>query len=191
MPIESFQHSTPRIHGTAFVAPAAVVIGDVEVGADSSLWPMTVVRGDIHRIRIGARTNIQDGSVLHVTHDSPYVPGGFALEVGDEVTVGHRVILHGCTLEDRCLIGMGAIVMDGARVCSGAMVGAGALVSPGKTLEGGYLWLGAPARRVRPLTEQEQEYLAYSAGHYVRLKDRHLAELRAGQDDAENIYLDQ
>lgn len=191
MPIESFQHSRPRIHETAFVAPAAVVIGDVEVGADTSLWPMTVVRGDIHRIRIGARSNLQDGSVLHVTHDSPYAPGGFALEVGDGVTVGHRVILHGCTLEDRCLIGMGAIVMDGARVCSGAMVGAGTLVSPGKILEGGYLWMGTPARRIRPLTEQEREYLAYSADHYVRLKDRYLEEARAGRDEAENIYLEQ
>ena len=173
--IERFEDQTPRIHPSAYIAESALVLGDVEIGADSSLWPMVVARGDIHRIRIGARSNIQDGSVLHVTHDSEYAPGGFALEVGDEVTVGHRVILHGCTLEDRCLIGMGAIVMDGARVCSGAMVAAGTLVSPGKVLEGGYLWLGAPARRERPLTPRERDYLAYSAAHYVRLAARHVA----------------
>ena len=177
MTIETFEDLTPRIHATAYVAESALVLGDVEIGADSSLWPMTVARGDIHRIRIGARSNLQDGSVLHVTHDGEHAPGGFAIMVGDEVTVGHRVILHGCTLEDRCLIGMGAIVMDGARVCSGAMVGAGTLVSPGKVLEGGYLWLGSPARRVRPLSDREREYLAYSAAYYVALAGRHRASL--------------
>ena len=173
MTVQTFEDQTPRIHPSAYIADSALVLGDVEVGAGSSLWPMTVARGDIHRIRIGARSNIQDGSVLHVTHDGEHAPGGFALEVGDEVTVGHRVILHGCILEDRCLIGMGAIVMDGARVGSGAMVGAGALVAPGKALEGGHLWLGSPARRVRPLTAREQEYLAYSAAYYVALARRH------------------
>lgn len=173
MPLQTFEGRTPRLHPTAYVADSALVLGDVEIGADSSLWPMTVARGDIHRIRIGTRSNIQDGSVLHVTHDGEHAPGGFALQVGDDVTVGHRVILHGCTLEDRCLIGMGAIVMDGARVCRGAMVGAGTLVSPGKVLEGGYLWLGSPVRRVRPLTEREQQYLEYSAAYYVALSKRH------------------
>lgn len=173
MTVQTFDGMTPAIHPTAYVADSALVLGDVEIGADSSLWPMTVARGDIHRIRIGARSNIQDGSVLHVTHDGEHAPGGFALQVGDDVTVGHRVILHGCTLEDRCLIGMGAIVMDGARVCRGAMVGAGTLVAPGKVLEGGYLWLGSPARRVRPLSEREQQYLEYSAAYYVALSQRH------------------
>lgn len=173
MTVQTFEGRMPRLHSTAYVADSALVLGDVEIGADSSLWPMSVARGDIHRIRIGARSNIQDGSVLHVTHDGEHAPGGFALQVGDDVTVGHRVILHGCTLEDGCLIGMGAIVMDGARVCRGAMVGAGTLVSPGKVLEGGYLWLGSPARRVRPLSEREQQYLEYSAAYYVALARRH------------------
>jgi carbonic anhydrase/acetyltransferase-like protein (isoleucine patch superfamily) len=173
MTVQAFDGMTPRLHPTTHVADSALVLGDVEIGADSSVWPMTVLRGDIHHIRIGARSNIQDGSVLHVTHDSEHAPGGFPLLVGDEVTVGHRVVLHGCTLEDHCLVGMGSIVLDGARVCSGAMLGAGSLVSPGKVLEGGYLWLGSPARRIRPLTPQEQAYLGYSAAYYVTLSRRH------------------
>lgn len=173
MTIQTFEEWVPDIHPSAYVADSALVLGDVAIGAGSSLWPMVVARGDIHRIRIGARSNIQDGSVLHVTHDSEHAPGGFGVEVGDEVTVGHRVVLHGCTLEDRCLIGMGSIVLDGARVCGGAMVGAGSLVSPGKVLEGGYLWLGSPARRMRELTERERAFLGYSADHYVALARRH------------------
>lgn len=158
---------------SAYVDEQALVLGDVEIGADSSVWPMTVVRGDVNRIRIGERTNIQDGSVLHVTHDGEFDPGGSPLIVGSEVTVGHKVVLHACTVEDRCLIGMGAVVLDGAVVKSGAMVGAGALVSPGKVLDGGYLYLGAPARQARALTERERSFLEYSAAHYVRLKNRH------------------
>lgn len=176
MPIRDFEDLHPQLDPTAWVDATALVIGAVAIGADSSIWPMSVVRGDIQRIRIGARSNVQDGSVLHVTHDSEHAPGGFGLHIGDDVTVGHKVVLHGCTLEDRCLIGMGAIVLDGARVCSGAMLGAGTLVGPGKELEGGYLWLGAPARRVRPLSAQERGYLAYSAAHYVRLKNRYKSE---------------
>lgn len=176
MPIRDFEDLHPQLDPTAWVDATALVIGAVAIGADSSIWPMSVVRGDIQRIRIGARSNVQDGSVLHVTHDSEHAPGGFGLHIGDDVTVGHKVVLHGCTLEDRCLIGMGAIVLDGARVCSGAMLGAGTLVGPGKELEGGYLWLGAPARRVRPLSAQERGYLTYSAAHYVRLKNRYKSE---------------
>lgn len=173
MSIRDFEGHSPRIAPSAWIDPTALVIGDVEIGADSSLWPGVVARGDIHYIRIGARTNIQDGSILHVTHDSEYAPGGHPLVVGDDVTVGHQVTLHACTVEDKCLIGMGSIVLDGAIVRSGAMVGAGSLVSPGKELEGGYLWLGQPARRVRPLTEKEKAYLEYSAAHYVKLARRH------------------
>ena len=173
MSIRDFEGHSPRIAASAWIDPMALVIGDVEIGADSSLWPGVVARGDIHYIRIGARTNIQDGSILHVTHDSEYAPGGHPLVVGNDVTVGHQVTLHACTIEDKCLIGMGAIILDGAIVRSGAMVGAGSLVSPGKELEGGYLWLGQPARRARPLTEQEKAYLEYSAAHYVRLARRH------------------
>jgi carbonic anhydrase/acetyltransferase-like protein (isoleucine patch superfamily) len=174
-PLRPYAGHNPRIATSAFVDPTALVIGDVEIGADASVWPMSVVRGDVNRIIVGPRTNIQDGSVLHVTHDSYYQPGGFALQVGAEVTVGHRVILHGCEVGNRCLIGMGAVVMDGARLQPEVVLGAGSLVPPGKLLEGGHLWLGSPVRRIRPLSTDEIERLAYSAAHYVRLKDRHRA----------------
>jgi carbonic anhydrase/acetyltransferase-like protein (isoleucine patch superfamily) len=173
--IRAFEGHLPDVDPLAWVDETALVLGDVSIGADSSIWPMTVVRGDIHRIEIGARSNIQDGAVLHVTHDSRFVPGGRPLVVGDGVTVGHKVVLHACTIGDGCLIGMGSVVMDGAVVEAGVLLGAGSLVTPGKHLEGGYLWQGSPARRVRELTDQEREYLAYSAEHYVRLKNRHAA----------------
>ena len=173
MTIRKFEEFEPEIAETAFVDEAAVVIGNVKLGADSSVWPMCSVRGDINSISIGKRTNIQDGSVLHVTHDSEYAPGGASLDVGDDVTVGHNVVLHACTIENECLIGMGAVVLDGAVVQSGAMVGAGSLVPPGKVLEGGYLWLGSPVKKVRELSEKEKAFFKYSAVHYVKLKSRH------------------
>jgi len=163
----------PDIAATAWVDEQATVIGQVSIDADSSVWPQVVIRGDIHRIEIGARSNIQDGSVLHVTHDSQYSPGGSPLLIGDDVTVGHNATLHACTIGNGCLIGMGSIVLDKAVLEPGVMLGAGALVSPGKTLEGGYLWVGAPARRARPLSNEEREYLFYSARHYVRLMRNH------------------
>ncbi len=172
MSIRSFDGHSPALASGVYVDEQAMVGGRVEIGADSSVWPMSVVRGDVNDIRIGARTNIQDGSVLHVTHDSEFAPGGQPLIVGDEVTVGHKVVLHACTVEDRCLIGMGAVVLDGAIIRAGAMVGAGALVTPGKELDGGYLYVGSPVRRLRELTEKEKAFLEYSAEHYVRLKDR-------------------
>jgi len=164
----------PKIGERTYVDEAAVVIGDVVIGDDSSLWPMVVARGDVHSIRIGHRTNIQDGSVLHVTSDNEFTPGGFQLTVGDEVTVGHGAILHACTIGNRVLVGMGATVLDGAVVEDGAMIGAGALVAPGKRLEGGYLYIGSPARQARPLKDREKAYLAFSAQHYMALKDRYL-----------------
>ena len=175
MTIRKFENTTPEVAETAFVDEASVVTGDVKIGADSSVWPMCSIRGDIHSIRIGERTNIQDGSVLHVTHDSEYAPGGNALEIGNDVTVGHNVVLHACTIEGECLIGMGSIVLDGAVVQRGAMVGAGSLVSPGKVLEGGYLWLGSPVKRARELSDKEKSFFKYSAQHYVELKNRHMA----------------
>lgn len=175
MTIRSFEGVNPRLGRGAHVDATAVVIGDVEIGADSSIWPMCVVRGDVNSIRIGARTNIQDGCVLHVTHagEQSSEPQGSPLIVGEEVTVGHRAVLHACTIQARCLIGMGALVLDRAVIRSGAMLGAGALVPPNAEIEGGYLWVGVPARRLRALTERERDYLIYSATHYVRLKDRH------------------
>jgi len=173
MSIRPFNDLHPVIPSSCYVDPAADVIGDVKIGHDSSVWPQAVIRADINKIRIGSRTNIQDNAVLHVTHDSIYQPGGFALHVGDDVTVGHGVILHGCRIGNNCLIGMGSIIMDGAILEPGAMLAAGSLVSPGKTLAGGYLWVGSPARQQRALTEKEQEYLTYAAAHYVKLKNQY------------------
>ena len=174
MAVRTYQNITPQIRSGAFVDPAALVIGDVFIGEDASLWPMSVARGDIQHIEIGARSNIQDGSILHVTHDSKYKPGGRALIIGEGVTVGHNVVLHACTVGDHCLIGIGSIILDGAVVHSRAMVGAGSLVTPGTELEGESLWVGRPAKRARALTSDELEYLEYSAAHYVKLKDRHM-----------------
>ena len=171
--IRTFENFTPQINDTAFIDDSAVVTGNVCIGADSSVWPCCSIRGDIHSIVIGERTNIQDGCVLHVTHDSEFAPGGFKLTIGNDITVGHNVILHACTVEDRCLIGMGSVVLDGAVVESGAMIGAGSLVPPNKVLQGGYMWLGSPVKRVRELTDKEKDFLKYSAKHYVKLKNRH------------------
>lgn len=173
MAIRSFEGVTPRIAASAYIDPAALIIGDVEIGEDSSVWPMCVVRGDVQRIRIGARTSIQDGAVVHVTHNSRFCPGGLATYIGDDVTVGHNAILHACTVEDVCLIGMNAVIMDGAVVRSQVIVGAGGIAPPGKVLESGFLYVGAPVRPARPLTAREMEFLPYSAQNYVRLKERH------------------
>ena len=173
MTIRTFENHKPKIAPSAYVDESAVVTGNVVIGADSSVWPMCSVRGDIHSIRIGERSNIQDGSILHVTHDSEFAPGGNALSIGDDVTVGHNAVIHACTVEDSCLIGMGSVILDGAVIKTGAMLGAGSLVSPGKVLEGGYLWLGSPAKRVRELSDREKAFLSYSAAHYVDLKNRH------------------
>ena len=173
MSIRRFEGYSPAIHPSAYIDEQAMVGGQVTIGAESSVWPMCVLRGDINSIKVGERTNIQDGSVLHVTHDSEFAEGGLPLLVGSDVTVGHKVILHACTIEDLCLIGMGSVVLDGALVRSGAMIGAGSLVPPNKDLEGGYLYVGSPVKRVRKLSEKERRFLKYSAEHYARLKDRH------------------
>lgn len=175
MTVRAYQGITPQLEGHVFVDDAALVLGDVSLGADSSIWPMTVLRGDVNKIRIGAKTNIQDNSVVHVTHSHEGAPDGHAVQVGDNVTVGHRVILHGCTIGDCCLVGMGSTVMDGALLEPYVLLGAGSLVSPGKVLESGYLWLGSPVRKIRPLTDDERQWLEYSAQHYVELKNKHLA----------------
>nr|WP_314492754.1 gamma carbonic anhydrase family protein [uncultured Pseudomonas sp.] len=176
MAIRSFSQHTPVLGARAFVDRSAVVIGDVEIGADSSVWPLTVIRGDMHRIRIGARTSVQDASVLHITHAGPFNPEGFPLLIGDDVTIGHKVMLHGCTLGSRILVGMGSTVMDGAVVEDEVVIGAGSLVPPGKRLASGFLYVGSPAKAVRPLSDKERAFFTYSAGNYVRLKDQHLAE---------------
>ncbi|MCB1568255.1 MAG: gamma carbonic anhydrase family protein [Xanthomonadales bacterium] len=174
-PIRPYQDARPRLGARVYVDPAACVIGDVAMADDVSIWPGAVVRGDVNFIRIGARSSIQDGSVVHVTHDGPFTrPGGFPTVIGSDVTVGHKVILHGCTIGNFCLIGMGAIVLDGAVVEDYGFLGAGALLPSGKTVASGELWLGNPARCVRRLSERELESLRYNAAHYVRLKNRYL-----------------
>ncbi|MFZ2290401.1 MAG: gamma carbonic anhydrase family protein [Halopseudomonas yangmingensis] len=178
MAIRSFQGQQPRLGQRVFIDPSAVVLGDVELGDDCSVWPCTVIRGDMHSIRIGARSSVQDGSVLHITHAGPFNPEGFALTIGEEVTIGHKVLLHGCTLGNRILVGMGSIVMDGAVIEDHVILGAGSLVPAGKRLKSGHLYMGSPAREVRRLSDREIEFFSYTAANYVRLKDQHLAENR-------------
>ncbi len=179
--VRSHKGKTPVFGDRVWVDPSAVVIGDVELGADCSVWPMTVVRGDMHRIRVGVRCSLQDCSVLHITHAGPYNPDGWPLIIGDDVTVGHRVLLHGCTLGSRILVGMGAIIMDGAVVEDEVIIGAGTLVPSGKRLESGYLYLGSPCRQIRPLTDEERGFFTYTAANYVRLKDSYLTETGADE----------
>jgi carbonic anhydrase/acetyltransferase-like protein (isoleucine patch superfamily) len=174
MAIRPFLGIVPKIDPSAYIDEQAAVIGDVTVGADSSIWPQCAIRGDVNYIRIGARTSIQDGTVIHVTHDHAAAPGGRPTVIGDDVTVGHQCILHACTIENLCLVGMGSIVLDGAILREGALLGAGSLVTEGKELEGGYLWIGRPAKRVRQLTDQEKAWFKYSASHYVKLKNHYL-----------------
>jgi len=174
MTIRNFETYTPKLQHNVFVDETALVSGQVSIGENSSVWPMAVIRGDIHTICIGSGSNIQDGAVLHVTHASNYARDttGFPLQIGDDVTIGHNAVLHGCTVHSRSLIGMGAIVLDGAVIETEVIVGAGSLVPPYKVLESGYLWLGSPVKRVRALNEKEKEFLTYSAQHYIKLAKR-------------------
>jgi carbonic anhydrase/acetyltransferase-like protein (isoleucine patch superfamily) len=170
MNIRPFATHYPSIASDVYLDPTAVIIGQVTIATQCSIWPMAVLRGDINSISLGSKTNVQDGAILHVTHASSYNPAGFPLIIGDEVTVGHQAVLHGCTVGSRCLIGIGAKVLDGAVIEDEVLLGAGSLVPPGKTLHSGYLWLGSPAKPVRPLTQQEREFFSYSATHYAKLR---------------------
>ena len=176
MTIRRYQGQQPRLGERVFVDPTAVVTGDVELGDDASVWPLVVIRGDMHRIRIGARTSIQDGTVVHITHASDYNPGGWPTTIGDDVTVGHQAMLHGCTIGNRVLIGMKAMVMDGAVIEDEVIIAAGAVVPPGKRCESGYVYMGSPAKQQRPITDTERSFFRYTAANYVKLKDKHLAE---------------
>ncbi|MBV2209018.1 MAG: gamma carbonic anhydrase family protein [Thermomonas sp.] len=176
MNIRPYRNVRPTLGQRNYIDPLSAVIGDVVLGDDVSVWPLTVIRGDVNFIRIGDRTNIQDGTVIHVSHDGPHAKlGGFATRIGSDVTIGHKAIIHACTIEDAVLIGMGAIILDGAVVKKHGFVGAGAVVSPGKVVGEGELWVGNPAKKLRDLSAAEIEGLYYSAKHYVRLKDEYLS----------------
>jgi len=174
MAIRPYKGILPQLGARVYVDESAAVIGDVVIGDDSSIWPQCSVRGDVNFIRIGARTNIQDNSVLHVTHRYPALPEGWSCTVGDDVTIGHSCIIHACAIGNRCLIGMGSAILDGAVIQDEVLLGAGSLVTEEKVLESGYLWMGRPARKVRPLTGEELKWFGYSAKHYVQLKDDYL-----------------
>jgi carbonic anhydrase/acetyltransferase-like protein (isoleucine patch superfamily) len=174
MPLAPYLDAAPALGERVYVHASAQVIGSVRIGADSSVWCNAVLRGDVNDIVIGCCSNIQDLTMGHVSHRSASKPQGSPLVIGDYVTIGHSVILHGCRIGNECLIGMGTIVMDDVVVPSRVMIGAGSLVSPGKTLESGFLYMGRPAEKVRPLSEAEIAYLRYSAEHYVRVKDNYL-----------------
>jgi len=177
MPIRSFKHYTPQITKNTYIDHSAVIIGDVTIGEDCSVWPLVAIRGDMHHVTIGERTNIQDGSILHETHASIFTSEyGYALTIGNDVTVGHKAILHGCTIGNRVLVGMGSIVLDGAVIEDDVIIGAGSLIAPNKTLASGFLYMGAPAKQIRPLSAKEYEFLLYSASNYVKLKDEYLNE---------------
>ncbi|MGL5290898.1 MAG: gamma carbonic anhydrase family protein [Vibrionaceae bacterium] len=165
------QHNFPSIGESTYLDPSCVIIGDVTLGKNCSVWPLVVMRGDVNHIRIGDRSNIQDGSVLHVTHKNQDEPNGYPVVIGCDVTIGHKVILHGCSIGDRVLVGMGSTILDGAVIESDVMVGAASLVAPNKRLQSGFLYIGSPAKAVRPLTEQERAFLLKSADNYVRLKE--------------------
>ncbi|MEE9426139.1 MAG: gamma carbonic anhydrase family protein [Methylococcales bacterium] len=174
MPIRQFNNQSPNCGKRVYIDEHATVIGDVKLADDVSVWPSTVIRGDVAPIYVGKGTNIQDGSVLHGTHSGPYSGDGFPLNIGDYVTIGHGAVVHACTVGNLCLIGIGAIVMDGAVIQDNVILGAGGLVSPGKQLESGFLYVGAPARKIRELSNDELDFLHYSAKNYMSLKDSYL-----------------
>jgi carbonic anhydrase/acetyltransferase-like protein (isoleucine patch superfamily) len=162
-----FENSEPSLAENTFIASSAVVIGDVEIGKDSGIWYGCTVRGDTNEIRIGERSNVQDGSVIHVSSE------GQGTYIGNDVTIGHMALIHACTLQDGCFIGMKACIMDGAIVETGAMVAAGALVSPGKIVKSGQVWAGVPAKYIRDMNDKDREMLTWTAAHYVELAQRH------------------
>ena len=173
--IRKFKDFTPSIGKRVFVDTQATVIGDVCLGDDVSIWPQSVIRGDINPIIIGKRTNIQDGSIVHVTHKSQY-SDGCECHIGSDVTIGHGCIIHACTIEDMALVGMGSVILDGTTVSKKVIIGAKSLVPSGKTLESGYLYMGSPCKKIRPLKDDELEFLKYSATHYVNTKNDFLSQ---------------
>lgn len=176
MATRPYQGVYPTYSDSVYIDDSAVIVGDIQLGEDASIWPLVAARGDVNTIRIGARSNIQDGTVLHVSRKSSRKAEGSPLIIGDDVTVGHKCMLHGCQLGNRILVGMGAIVMDDAVIEDDVIIGAGSLVPPGKRLQSGFLYVGSPVKQARPLTAAEQAFLTASAENYVVLKNEYLAE---------------
>jgi len=174
MTIRKYKNVTPTFGKRCYIDDTSVLVGDINCGDDVSFWPFVAARGDVNKITIGHRTNVQDATVLHVTRKSKKNPDGFPLTIGDDVTIGHKCMLHGCTLGSRILVGMGAIIMDGVEVGDDIIIGAGALVPPNKKLEAGYLYVGNPCQQKRKLTEEEISFLAQSSLNYVALKNDYL-----------------
>lgn len=174
MSIRTYKEIEPQIGLDTYIDDDATVIGDVIIGRDCSVWPQAVVRGDVNIVRIGDRTNVQDGTIVHVTHQYTGNPEGFAVHIGNDVTVGHNVTVHGCTIEDSCLIGIGSTILDGAHIHERVLLGANSLVTEGKELHSGFLYVGQPAKKIRELTDDELSWFEYSSKHYVKLKNEYL-----------------
>jgi len=172
MSIRQFLDTTPAVADTAYIDESAVIIGNVTISEDVSIWPMVVARGDDQAIVIGRNSNIQDGSVIHIASDNEFSPGGIPCLVGENVTVGHKVMLHACMIGNNCLIGMSSTILDGAIIEDNVMIGAGSLVPMGKRLESGYLYLGSPVKQIRKLGDKEMFFIEYSWQHYVETKNR-------------------
>lgn len=180
--IRPYLDTTPEIGNDCYIDPTAVLIGDIVLADQVSIWPYAVIRADVNSVRIGARSNIQDLSMLHVSHKNDAKPEGSPLIIGEDVTIGHHVMLHGCTIGDRVLVGMGTTIMDDAIIESDVMIGACSLVPPRKRLQSGFLYVGSPVKQVRPLTDEEKAGLLYSSQHYQRVAANHI--LTAEQQSA-------
>jgi len=175
--LRAYKGISPKIGNNVYIDPFSTIIGDVNIADDVGIWPMCVLRGDVNSIKIGKRTNIQDGSVLHVARKGEATVDGLSLQIGEDVTVGHKAMLHACQIGDRVLIGMGAIVLDNVKVEDDVILGAGSLVPPNKILASGFLYVGSPAKPARPLTDDELAFLKRSASHYVNLKNEYIEEV--------------
>ena len=172
--VRSFRNKAPKVSASCYIDRSAVVIGDVTLSDDVSIWPLVVIRGDVNHIKIGCRSNIQDGSVLHVARPTDSNPPGHPLIIGEDVTIAHKVMLHGCTINDRVLVGMNSTIMDGAVIASDTIIGAGSLVPPNKELERGCLYMGTPVKKIRSLSEEETAAISVSSENYVQLKADYL-----------------
>ena len=172
--IRAYLDHTPKVDASCYVDELSIVIGDVHLAANVSVWPFAVIRGDVNHIRIGQNSNVQDHSMLHVSHKKADKPEGSPLMIGEDVTIGHHVKLHGCTIGNRVLVGIGTIILDDVVIEDDVMIGAGSLVPPNKVLESGYLYMGSPVKKVRPLTEKEKAFLPYSAQNYVKVSRHYL-----------------